>query len=747
VRVALLHQHRVRGDGGEGVEAQVARADGVVVEEVRAERGAEDLVGALDVGPVVGRVLPVGLFVERGHVRLQPLERRLLAARELLRLLALRPQPELPVRHRRLQKVEARREPVRAVLPLQHHHRERRERQARHHHARERVQLVLRAQGGQRIHRKDIRVQQVLQHFRRQRRVLAVLDIHLRAIFTAARETLGLHAHICNESRSFKHYIFFSGMLERLFIVSVFTQVTFMSRIHSKAFKYPWKAFEDTERGQKMIRNHPTQTDWDEAEKAYNEAHLKNPVWKRKMKKMYDELTVVDSDRYARQLGLEPAEEGTDDDDDDYEECTRTLKDLLEFIKEKRHELKEDQYEKTVEWSDLSDKTRRWFYPSIESSIEQQTKLATAVRNFITKEHTIQQIQDHIIKMTQEHILTLSNTDQALWFRYTSVKSEPDAATIQNQIEKWSRTRLMQSTKAVALKNYSCLDDMVEDYFWYTDEHEYRFHRLTVFSENEIINDNSLYDAVAEQVDMNSEELRQNVSQALASNTQPLYGNHPTESKIALIIKRRVMVLRMKNAERGNRELMLFRENRPQSDHMSVASVYLLQSTKDNYTHYDSLTLQSVKEMQEDKKQSNEDHPDVAVKEIQEDKKKSNEDHPDVAVKEIQEDKQQSNEDPPDEKPQSAVPHPENTDEDNTKSGTEDEDEGDEDQFEEKPLQDINLDKLGKNEYNLEILIRKKVRYRFKKYNYCELLEEDVIDFIINNYHGLKLMPNTQTSE
>ena len=116
-----------------------------MVEEVGSERSAEDLVGALDGGPVVGRVLPVGLDVERGHVRLQALERRLLAARQRLRVPARRAQAELRVQHRRLEQVEARRQPVRAVLALQHHHRQRREGQARDHHARERARLLLRA--------------------------------------------------------------------------------------------------------------------------------------------------------------------------------------------------------------------------------------------------------------------------------------------------------------------------------------------------------------------------------------------------------------------------------------------------------------------------------------------------------------------------------------------------------------------------------------------------------------------------
>lgn len=148
MRGALLHEQRVGGDGGEGVEAQVARGGAVVLEEVGAEGRAEDVVGLVHRAPVVRRVLrllPVRPDVQRGHVLHQARERRLLAARERLRVLVRRAQAEPRVQHRRVQEVEARRQPVREVLPLQHHHRQRRERQARDDHARQRAQLVLRA--------------------------------------------------------------------------------------------------------------------------------------------------------------------------------------------------------------------------------------------------------------------------------------------------------------------------------------------------------------------------------------------------------------------------------------------------------------------------------------------------------------------------------------------------------------------------------------------------------------------------
>ena len=143
LRGALLHEHRVRRHCGRWVKAQVARARCIVIEKVVPERGAVDLVGPLH--PLLGAGRASRNLVMRRHVPLQPLEPRLLAARDLLHSLDRRPQPELPVRHRRLEQVEARRHPVRAVLALQHHHRQRREGQTSHHHARERVELVLRA--------------------------------------------------------------------------------------------------------------------------------------------------------------------------------------------------------------------------------------------------------------------------------------------------------------------------------------------------------------------------------------------------------------------------------------------------------------------------------------------------------------------------------------------------------------------------------------------------------------------------
>jgi hypothetical protein len=613
VRGALLHQHRVRGHGGEGVEAQVARADGVVVEEVRAERGAEDLVGALDWGPVVRRVFPVGLDVERGHVRLQPLERRLLAARELLRLLALRPQPELPVRHRRLEKVEARREPVRAVLPLQHHHRQRRERQARDDHARERVQLVLRAQGGQRIHRKVIRVQQVLKHFRRQRRVLAVLDIHLRAIFTAARGTLGLHAHICNESRSFKHYIFFSGMLERLFIVSVFTHGTFMgdnggldSKRDDRGNPNADGSEKRTTRGDRRTRNSDRQTAWKPFEGTTEYAELigrnadeskiaeAKHAYDKSMAKEYSKKKEEEEQKKMKRATRVDKVEETDE-SIALRFCARGLHALLLKIIEERDTLQTTDYQKTIIWSDLITLICNWLYPMTERSqavTSVAEDFAQKIQAYITEgsteangqstlSHDMKEIKDYIISMTQDHISTLSGEAQANWFRVAS-GSEISKETILDRIKHWTKTRIRNCTRQISLGNYVSITELNERYLK-SDYENMIFYKNTVSG-------SGLYDAIAEETDMAAEDLENLVKNKIPQAENDIEAANE-EQYVPQVINSQLWIFQFNKDHGDDFPLKLRQKYEPSEGVKAKPPVYLMYRVLESgRTKYYSLT-------------------------------------------------------------------------------------------------------------------------------------------------------------
>jgi len=137
VRRGLLHHHVCRRDIRHGLEAQVARARGVVLDEEEAKVFTEDEVRALHPRLAVAVRGRVAVPLHRRVQRQQP---RRFVARDLLGR-ALRG-PELLEHDRLLEQVErGRRRPL-AVCALEHHQGKRWERQRGDDHARERIQLA-----------------------------------------------------------------------------------------------------------------------------------------------------------------------------------------------------------------------------------------------------------------------------------------------------------------------------------------------------------------------------------------------------------------------------------------------------------------------------------------------------------------------------------------------------------------------------------------------------------------------------
>ena len=149
MRPGVVHQRVRFRHVLQRVEPQVARADRVVVQQIRAERAAINVVCSFQ--KRVTGCFPRVLHMCR-HVALQPHEHRGLRFHHLGRAFrgtggvraAL--QRNLLRHDGLLQQIERRRDRVFAVRALSHHHRQRRKRQPGQHHAREGVELILRRQ-------------------------------------------------------------------------------------------------------------------------------------------------------------------------------------------------------------------------------------------------------------------------------------------------------------------------------------------------------------------------------------------------------------------------------------------------------------------------------------------------------------------------------------------------------------------------------------------------------------------------
>lgn len=345
-----------------------------------------------------------------------------------------------------------------------------------------------------------------------------------------------------------------------------------------------WKPFEDTIQYHQLIDEGWDQEIIDEAKQAYDKkmaSKLQNQREKEEQKKM------------RRATRVDKVEET--DDDIALQNCAQGLRALLLKIIDARHTLQRTDYQTTPMWSDLITLTCNWFYPNTQRSgavTSAAEGFAQKIKVYITEDsteangrrtlsHNMQETKEYIISLTQLHNLhnfTFKGEELAKWFRVTSMSDIPKEK-IGDRIEHWTETRIRNCTREIALGNYVSIEELKASYLK-TDHENMAFYKQTASGSG-----TRLYDAIAEQTNMETENLKRLIQEKRDSG-EDIQPEDPMEF-IPEVIARPLWIFKFIKENTNGFELKLMKAYK----HEGEPPVYLMYTESQSGTkHYDSLT-------------------------------------------------------------------------------------------------------------------------------------------------------------